>query len=164
MRQPGTLGLSAAAIALVAVSAGAVHADWPSRMQYGLATEHAGLGVGREFGAGDTTVVLGIGTELAIGYSSVEGWIGAFAPGGGVGVRRHFRGLYVGPTIGANYTLWSSELTPANYARPWLMLDLGHRWDRDGHDHSFKLGLALGIMDHDGEWRSTGMFTIAWTR
>ena len=156
---------SALLIAAVIAPADVARADRASWMQYGLATEHAGLGVGRELGAGATTVVAGVGTGLAIGYSSVEGWVGAFAPGCGLGVRRHLRGFYAGPTLGINYTLWASGARRQGYAEPWLMLDLGHRWDRAGrHDHAFKLGVAGGAARDDGTWKATVGLTIAWTR
>ena len=159
------LVLPVVTLALFAAHPDDARADRSSWMQYGLATEHAGLGVGREFGAGATTVVAGVGTGLAVGYSSVEGWIGAFAPGAGLGVRRHLRGFYAGPTLGVNYTLWASGARHQGYAEPWLMLDVGHRWDRAGHhDHSFKLGLAGGVALDDGAATPAVGLTLAWTR
>jgi hypothetical protein len=112
-----------AALVALPVPVGAVsvaNADVDSTLQAGIATEHGGgLGVAREFFFGDTTLVGGLGLSMALGYSSINGWVGAVAPGAAGGVRHYWGGLYVGPTVGVNYTVWASEMGASRTEGSW---------------------------------------------
>lgn len=143
----------------------AARAEPAARIQAGVASEHgAGLGVGLELGDGPNTLVVGTGLKTALGYSSVEGWIGAIVPGLGVGVRRYLGNFYLGPTVGAGYTLWSTR-DDRFEDEDWAVRaigDIGYRWGgkRPG-DSTFKLGLGLGARWDGEEWEPDGSLTIA---
>lgn len=147
-------------VLLIVSSPSIVLADDGPDVQVGVANEHAGLGVGVELGDGPTTLVAGLGATIGFGYSSVEGWVGAVAPGLGLGLRRYLGGWYLGPTVGANYTVWSTRDEPGKLARDaapddwtvWGAVDVGHRWllgaDRDW---SMKVGLSGGVAHKQDE-------------
>ncbi len=135
-------------------------ADDGPDVQVGVANEHAGLGVGVELGDGPTTLVAGMGATVGFGYSSVEGWIGAVAPGLGLGLRRYLGSWYLGPTVGANYTVWSTRDEPATFGRSaasddwtvWGAVDVGHRWRLGAdRDWTMKLGLSGGVARRQNE-------------
>lgn len=137
----------------------AIADDGPD-VQVGIANEHAGLGAGVELGDGPLTVVAGLGAALGFGYSSVEGWIGSVAPGVGLGLRGYLGGWYLGPTVGANYTVWSTREEPPGLAMSaadddwtvWAAADAGYRWRLGAdRDWSMKVGLSGGVARRDEE-------------
>jgi hypothetical protein len=158
---------------LIVSSPSIARADDALDVQVGVANEHAGLGVGVELGDGPMTLVTGLGAAVGLGYSSVEGWIGAVAPGLGVGLRRYLGGWYFGPTVGANLHVWSSRDQPELFGTSavsdgwtvWGAADVGHRWRLGAHGAwSMKLGLSGGVarvQDESGAVPLVGLtFTI----
>jgi hypothetical protein len=140
-------------------------AEPAARIQAGLASEHgAGLGMGLELGDGPRTLVVGAGLKTAVGYSSVEGWIGAIVPGLGLGVRQYLGNFYIGPTAGVGYTVWSTRddrFEDEDWALS-AMGDVGYRWGgKDPADSTFKLGLGLGANWDGDEWEPDGSLTLA---
>jgi hypothetical protein len=91
--------------------------------------------------------VVGAGLKTAVGYSSVEGWIGAIVPGLGLGVRQYLGNFYIGPTVGAGSTLWSTR-DDRFEEEDWALRaigDIGYRWGgQDPGESTFKLRLGLG--------------------
>ena len=143
----------------------AAQAEPAARIQAGVASEHgAGLGLGLELGDGPNTLVVGAGLKTALGYSSVEGWIGAIVPGLGVGVRRYLGNFYVGPTVGAGYTLWSTR-DERFEDEEWALRalgDIGYRWGgKRAGDSTFKLGLGLGVGWDGDDWEPDASLTLA---
>jgi hypothetical protein len=141
------------------------HAEPAARIQAGLASEHgAGLGFGLELGSGASTLVVGTGLKTAIGYSSVEGLVGAIEPGVGLGVRRYLGNFYLGPTVGAAYTLWSTRDDQFENDG-WVlraMGDIGYRWGgRDPGDTTFKLGLGIGAQLEEEGWEPDASLVLA---
>lgn len=157
---------TAPAVISFLVLAPAARAEPAARIQAGIASEHgAGLGMGLELGDGATTLVVGAGLKSAIGYSSVEGWIGEIVPGLGLGVRQYLGNFYVGPTVGAGYKLWSTRDGRFEEEQEWTLRaigDIGYRWGgRDPGDSAFKLGVGLGARWNGEEWGSDGSLTLA---
>jgi hypothetical protein len=157
---------------VIASSRSIAHADDGMDVQVGMANEHAGLGLGVELGDGPMTIVGGVGAAVGFGYSSVEGWIGAVAPGLGVGLRGYLGGWYLGPTVGANYTVWSSRDRPGKLARDattddwalWAAADAGYRWRLGAdRDWSMKLGLSGGVARVEGESGATPLVGLTFT-
>ena len=143
----------------------AARAEPAARIQAGLASEHgAGLGAGVELGDGPRTLVLGAGLKTAVGYSSVEGFVGAVVPGLGLGARQYVGNFYIGPTVGAGYTLWSTREAPFDH-EDWALRatgDIGYRWGGSHRgDSTFKLGLGLGAKWDGDEWGPEASLTLA---
>jgi hypothetical protein len=136
-----------------------------------VASEHGGgLGVGVELGDGPTTFVAGVGAALGFGYSSVEGWIGAVAPGLGLGVRRYLGGWYLGPTVGANLPAWSTRDRAGKAGTgddgwtAWGAIDVGHRWTvGTQRDWTIKLGLSGGVAREEDESEVTPLVGLTLT-
>lgn len=153
-RRTASLRLARGATLAALLLTSTARAEPDARIQLGLASEHgAGLGAGLELGDGPTTLVVGLGVASALGYSSVDGWQGSLTPGVGLGLRRYVGGFYVGPTIGAGYTVWAT--TPAVNREgtwsAWAAADVGYRWRLGADDRPLKLGLAVGAERNDGE-------------
>ena len=160
LQSAGVMRTTFLVLVLIVWSGSTARADDAMDVQVGVASEHAGLGLGVELGDGPYTIVAGVGADVGFGYSSVEGWIGAVAPGLGVGLRRYLGGWYLGPTVGANYHLWSTRDQPGTFARRaatddwtlWGAVDAGYRWRLGaGRDWAMKLGLSGGVARREDE-------------
>ena len=160
LQSAGDMRTTFLVLLLIVTIRSTARADDGMDVQVGTANEHAGLGLGVELGDGPYTIVAGVGAEVGFGYSSVEGWVGSVAPGLGVGLRRYLGGWYLGPTVGANYTVWLTRDQPGKLARAaatddwtlWGAVDAGHRWRLGAdRDWSMKLGLSGGVARREDE-------------